>query len=60
MIARGGAATKKRATNTEEIHERLLGLAAEKNPEAKIGFSSENQTAYNELRKTIKAKKAGI
>ena len=60
MIARGGAATKKRSTNTEEIHERLLSLVAEKNPEARIGFSSENQTAYNELRKAIKAKTAGL
>lgn len=59
MIARGGAATKKRSTNTEEIHERLLTLVAEKNPEARLGFSSENQAAYNELRKAIKAGKTG-
>ncbi|MBO4378431.1 MAG: hypothetical protein IK133_02210 [Clostridia bacterium] len=59
MIARGKAGTKKRAANTEEVHERLLNLVAERNPEAMSGFSKENQTAYNELRKELKAKKAG-
>ena len=59
MIARGGAATKKRSTKTEEIHERLVNLVTEKNPEARVGFSKENQTACYELRKELKAKKNG-
>ena len=59
MIAKGKAGTKKRAANTEEVHARLGDLVAEKNPEARVGFSQENQTAYNELRKAIKANKAG-
>ena len=48
---------KKNQESSREVHSQIIEKIMEKNPSVLIGFNSENQAAYNDLRKQLKEDK---
>ena len=53
-FANSGSFGKKNRQRSKEIHSQILDKIVEKNPSVLVGFSPENQQAYNDLRDRLK------